>query len=186
MHGFLADAGSLRDLISFLVWKFVLRRGEGVTTLGTFIKKARDSDNALASEIVSEAKDRGWLKILSTLRDRIVHVAPVGGQSDLHSFKIRAKVFKNGDNLYYLHYPIMSSNFDIYSPREELNRSSDDFISAIRDYNQYLDSSIDGLYYCWNVLDNLIDLISRVRLACEFRQESVVITDRDIIEIKEL
>lgn len=184
VHAFLADAGSLRDLVAALVWRFILRRDESVRTLGGFIKKARDSDHPLAKEIIAEAGDGGWLKQLSKLRDEVVHVAPMGGQQDLHSFKIRAKKLSPTVTALMLHYPILAADGTIWTEESDIDDDETSALLAISHYNDFVEASIDGLDYCWRTFDKLVEILGRIREECGFRSERLVITDEDIVDLR--
>lgn len=184
VHAFLADAGSLRDLIASLVWRFILQRDESVRTLGSFIKKARDSDHPLATEIISEAGEGGWLKQLSKLRDEVVHVAPMGGQQDFHSFKIKAKELSPTVTGLMLHYPILAADGTIWTEDSDIDEDEASALLALRRYNDFVDASIDGLDYCWRTFDKLVEILGRIREECRFRSERLVLTDEDIVDFK--
>jgi len=184
VHAFLADAGSLRDLIALIVWRFILHRDESVRTLGSFIKKARDSDHPIAIEIIAQAGSAGWLKQLSTLRDEVIHIAPMGSQQHFHSFKIRAKEIAPTVTLFALHYPILTADGSIWTEEEVIGTDRVSMIAALLRYNDFVETSMDGLDYCWRTFDSLVELLARIREECGFRSEQLIIGAEDIFEVK--
>lgn len=185
VHAFLADAGSFRDLLGEMTWRFILGGEERVTTLGTFIKKAKTSTDPLARDILAAASDKGWLRQLSSLRDEIVHVAPMGRQQNFHSCKIRSKALSDTVTVHQLHYPILEADGSIRSGDGDVDFADEEAVKiAIRRYNDFVESSQDGLACCWQTHDRLVELLSRIRDRSGFRGEMIKITDDDIIDIK--
>lgn len=188
VHAFLSDAGSFRDLLAEMAWRFVLSGQERVTTLGTFIKKAKFSTDPLAVEMLTAASDKGWLRQLSSLRDEIVHVAPMGRQQNFHSCKIRSKTLAPGVVVPMLHYPILQQDGSIWNDDADFVDFNDEesIINSITRYNNFVERSLDGLSYCWQTHDRLIDLLSQIRSRSGFRSEMLRITDEDIIDVKSI
>lgn len=185
VHAFLADAGSFRDLLAEMAWRLVLGESQTLTTLGTFIKKAKGHPDPLAVEILTAASGTGWLRQLSSLRDAIVHVAPMGRQQNFHSCKIRSKSLSSTVTVPLLHYPILRSDGTIWDDEDTIDFDNEEAVKAsLFRYNDFVESSQDGLTYCWQTQDRLIDLASRIRERSGLRGEMLKITDDDIIEIK--
>ena len=171
IHAFLADAASLRDLTAAIVWRFILGEQEQVTTLGTFLKKAKAHGEPLAIEICAAGQDGGWFKILSGLRDQIVHVAPMGSQQSDHSCRIKAVRCNEGVVVPALHYAISSPEGSVPPPELEIAETNEQALAALRRYAAFHKASIDGLDYCWRTVDRFVDVLSRVRATAGFRQE---------------
>jgi hypothetical protein len=185
VHAFVADAGSFRDLLAEMSWRFILGGQERVTTLGSFIKKAKSNADPLAVEIIAAASHNCWLRQLSSLRDEIVHVAPMGRQQNFHSCKVRSKALSPTVTVQLLHYPILQANGTIWSDDGDVDFEDEEAVkAAIGQYNDFVEDSQDGLIYCWQTLDRLVDLLSRIRGRSGFRGEMLKITDDDIINFK--
>lgn len=183
LHAFVADAASFRDLIAETVWRTILGGGPEVTTLSSFLKKAKQNPHPLATSILAEGQAGGWLKILSDLRNEVIHVAPVGRSQSFHFCQAR-EVPCGEKKLTLLHYPLLAEDGSIR------RGDDDDFVdfsdeAAIRanleEYRAYCATSIDGLRYAWETTGKLVNLHREARLAASFRAERVTITDADII-----
>jgi hypothetical protein len=186
IHAFLSDAGSFRDLLAEMVWHFVLGEKERVTTLGTFIKRSKLIIDPLAVEIRAASSGKGWLRQLSSLRDEIVHVAPMGRQQNFHSCKIKSKTLSPGVTVPLLHYPILQQDGSIWNDDGDFVDFDDEesVKLSIACYNNFVESSLDGLSYCWHTHDKMIELLSQIRSRSGFRTEMLRITDEDILDVK--
>lgn len=183
MHGFLSDAGSFRDLIAEIAWRFLLGGDASVTTLASFLKKAKASTDPIAQEIIAAGQDGQWLKRFTDLRNDIVHVAPVGRSSSFHACQVREHDCGNGIKLPALHYPILAADGTVWKGEGEPFDHNDEpaIIAALQRYDEFLSSSIDGLDYAWRTLGQFVELLRKVRGGTGFRGEMMTITDDDII-----
>ncbi|MBP6555729.1 MAG: hypothetical protein KA233_08615 [Novosphingobium sp.] len=186
VHAYLADAASFRDLIAEGVWRFLLGGDTTVTTLGSFLKRAKDSPNTLAQDIISAGKPGGWIKIFTDLRNDVIHVAPVGRSQALHFCQAREVQLGSGKILT-MHYPLLASDGTIYLANEAGLDFEDEgrVRERIDEFRTYCESSIDGLTYAWETTARFVELLSSLRRLAGFRQEGTTITDADIIgEVK--
>ncbi len=188
IHAFAADAASLRDLIAELVWRDVQGEVEEVRTLGTFLKRNRDNQDPLVSEIVAEGQNGGWIKQLTDLRNHITHVAPVGRGHALHFCEARKRNIGDIPDIPTLHYPLLGDDGSIL---EILDSSIDyddagAFKAAIREYQNIVSQSIDALQYAWETVARLVDLLGDVRQRAGYRTETPHLTEDDIVNVEQL
>lgn len=181
IHGFLGDAAVFRDLLSEVVWRHILGSPvKPTTTFGTFLKTARDLEHPLAIEMIAAGAEGGWVKILSGLRDRVVHIAPIGSDHLDHSCRIKL-LHVGGISLLALHYPMCST--EGLPPAVDEPFCDDDvkYLAGLQRYAEFHKNSVDGLDYCWTTLNQFLDLGARVRAAAKFREETASIGPADII-----
>lgn len=181
VHAFLADAGTLRDLVSEIAWHFVMcQSNPRITTFGSFLKAAKTSTSQIAQELTVAGANGGWLKILSGLRDRIVHIAPMGTGQD-HSCRIVTQAVADGVKLPTLHYPLCAADGSPPPDEYPFAQSEDEHIAVLRRYYAFHLQSLDALEYCWATLNRFVDLLSRIRVIGGFRAEVPTITSADIV-----
>lgn len=182
IHGFVADAASFRDVIAEGVWKLILKEAAQVTTLATFLKKAKAHAHPLAQAIVAAGQEGGWLKNLSELRNHITHVAPVGRAAAFHfctprNVKVGPKI-----EAVTLHYPLLDAAGAIWQEPDPVDYNDEKALrEALERYKAYCETSIDALEYAWLTLGQLVDLLSDLRAAAGLRSERLRLTDDDIV-----
>ncbi|HEX7822728.1 MAG TPA: hypothetical protein VF463_19165 [Sphingobium sp.] len=182
VHAFLADAGTLRDLASEIVWHLVMKNAAPpVTAFGSFLKTAKGSSVPIAVELITAGADGGWMKALSGLRDRIVHVAPMGADPD-HSCRIIMIDVNNDVRLPALHYPLCAPDGSPPPNQRPFTSAPDEQLAALRHYHAFHLLSVDALDYCWATVNRFIDLLSRIRAIGCFRAEVPTITSADILQ----
>jgi hypothetical protein len=181
IHAFAADAASFRDLIAESVWKLVLGHSERVTTLATFLKRAKTSEHPVARLIISAAKEGGWLCILTNFRNHITHVAPVGRASAYHMCQERLVGIGPDVKAATLHYALLDSSGAVRDAPEPDFADLVSVRAALEEYKGFCNSSLDALAYIWTTLDELVKLIADVRMATGLRAEMPVLTDKDLI-----
>jgi hypothetical protein len=182
IHGFVADAASFRDLIAESVWKLVLNEQASVTTLATFLKKAASHSHPLAQSIVMAGQDGGWLKNLTSLRNHITHVAPVGRASDFHFCAPRRVKIGPDIEAIALHYPLLDATGAVRQEPDPIDYNDEaDLRAKLERYRQFSETSIDALEYAWTTLGQLVDLLAEMRVASGLRSEAVIITDDDLV-----
>ncbi len=191
IHAFVADTASFRDVISEIVWRFVLNEKAPITRFSSFRKNARDHSHELAQELLEAGRDDSWLGRFSMLRNNITHVAPVGRSQTFHFCEVRAVKVGPSASAPSLHYPVLARDGTLWQDNAaDLRFSSDNedaIKSALEGYREYLVESVDGLTYAWELLERIGELLTRVRLATGLRGEMPHITDADIIgEIRRL
>jgi hypothetical protein len=181
IHAYLADSASFRDLIAEGVWSFLLTGGSPVTTVASFLKHAKESDDVLAQAIIDAGKPGGWIKVFTDLRNEVTHVAPVGRSSSLHL--CQAKEVQCGPvKVLTLHYPLLASDGTIYRADETSLDFKDEtqVRRQIDKYRVYCLNSIDGLTYAWETTARFVGLLSSLRYRAGFRQEEIAFTSADI------
>jgi len=187
VHAFLSDAGSFRDLVAEIVWRFVLKETDQVTTLATFLKKAKGSNLPLVQELLEAGKDGGWLHSFSDLRNNIVHVAPVGRSQTFHFCEVREVTAVANAMVPSLHYAVLNKDGRIWQDlSDETDFNDKEAIkAALEQYRTYFAESIDGLAFASKTIERMMALLTQVRAATELKGERMKITDADIIgEIK--
>jgi len=108
----------------------------------------------------------------------------MGSQQHFHSFKIRAKEIAPTVTLFALHYPILTADGSIWTEEEVIGTDRVSMIAALLRYNDFVETSMDGLDYCWRTFDSLVELLARIREECGFRSEQLIIGAEDIFEVK--
>ncbi|MCP1469492.1 hypothetical protein J3E64_001167 [Sphingobium sp. OAS761] len=187
VHAFLSDAGSFRDLVAEIVWRFVLMEPGQVTTLATFLKKAKGSGLLLVKEMLEAGKDGGWLHSFSELRNNIVHVAPVGRSQTFHYCEVREIAVGADGKVPALHYAVLGKDGCIWQDAGEDTDFNDEAAikAALEQYRAYFADSIDGLGFAVQTIERMMALLTQVRAATGFKGEMMTITDADIIgEVK--
>lgn len=181
IHAFLADAACLRDFIAEITWDLILKGTPKHTTLRKFITNAKNEKHFIATEILTAADDGGWIKVLSSLRNHIIHVAPLSRRSSFHMCQIRE--IKKGDvHVPILHYPLLSiSDGSLWDFESVDLRSIESLRAGKMEYRKFSETSHDALSYLCDVLSKLIALLRKIRLELKLRSERIVITDADVI-----
>ena len=181
VHAFLADAGTLRDLVAEIVWHLVMGHpAPRITTFGSFLKAGKNCTSQIAMELTVAGANGGWLKILSGLRDRIVHIAPMGAGPD-HSCRIVRRMVADGIKLPTLHYPLCAADGSPPPDEYPFAQSDDEHLAVLRRYQEFHLQSLDALEYCWATLNRFVELLSRIRAIGGFRSEVPTITSADIV-----
>lgn len=181
IHAFAADAASFRDLIVEAAWRLLKLGDEPVRKIERFLKfyKNKIGTHSIGDELWSVANG-GWLDQLSTLRNDITHAAPIGGRG-MRDCTVRAHQL--GEIILpRLYYPLFGSDGKLFDDAVN-NDFADDARAraAIERYKAWSDCSVDALDYAWQVTDQLVELLARVRIASGIRGEMPTITDKDII-----
>jgi len=184
MHAFLADAAGLRDLIAETIWRLVLNRStREVTTLATILKRTRSSpaEHPLLAELHAAGAEGRWLKVLTDLRNAIIHIAPLGNTHELHLMQLRLNPVKGGV-VPGLHFPLTAADGTVRPRSEPIEVRDEAQFKARRDtYRDFVDGSGDALAYACQTTALLIGLAARVRVATGLRQQMLQITDADIV-----
>lgn len=118
LHAFVADAACFRDVIVETVWRLVLKEDASVTTLATFLRKAKTNPHPCATAIVAMGQPGGWLKTFSDLRNEVTHVAPVGRSQTFHMCYARAMPCGDGQ-ITLLHYPLLAEDGSVRRSGED-------------------------------------------------------------------
>lgn len=183
VHAFLSDAGSFRDLVAEIVWRFVLKEPGQVTTLATFLKKAKGSSLPLVRQILEAGKDGSWLHSFSELRNNIVHVAPVGRSQTFHYCELREIAVGADSKVPRLHYAVLGKDGRIWQDSgEDTDFNNEAAIkAALEQYRAYFADSIDGLSFASQTIERMMALLTQVRAATGFKGKMMTITDDDII-----
>ena len=182
IHGFVADAASFRDLIAEAAWKLVLKEPEKVTTLGTFVKKAKEHPHPLAQTIVRAGQQGAWLKNLTDLRNHITHVAPVGGTSEHHFCVPRKMLIGPRIEVVTLHFPLFQGNGSMPQNVNAIDYNDEGAVlNSLERYRIFSATSLDALEYAWNTLSQMIDLLATVRSAAGLRSEQPRLTEKDLV-----
>jgi len=180
VHGFVADAASFRDLIAESIWRLVLLQQADVTTLASFIKKAKNMSNPLAISICNDAKDGAWLHAFTQLRNNIIHVAPMGGRASEHMCIVRNLPLGSGQ-IPFLHYPLLEPDESMnHSPKIDLS-TDESFKIGLMSYRDFCIRSIDGLDYAWNITSKLVELQSEARKQAGLSAGFPHLNDDDIV-----
>ncbi len=184
IHAFLADAACLRDLIAEAIWKLVLREpSTDVTTLRTFIKrtKQRKDDHPIVRQVHEAAEEDGWLFTLTSLRNAVIHIAPMGNAHELSECQVRFQALQGG-SIPTIHYPLLSSNGRV-RPSQDPVDFYDDEIREVRlaDYDAFVKSSMDALEYLCGCHFRLVRMATDVRVAAQLDHKMLELTDKDII-----
>ena len=181
IHAFVADAGSYRDLLAEITWRVVLGKTPKIRKLAKLIREEAATGHPIAASLIADASGTGWLKQFGDLRDAIVHVAPIGRNTDMHSCTIRELRFGQGD-VPTLHYPLLDADGSVHRADDVFDISSN---SAAREgiarYKAYMDRSIDALDYAVETVARMVALHRDIRLAAGLSAEPPLITDKDVI-----
>jgi hypothetical protein len=180
IHAFVNDAGSLRDLVAEIVWRFVLHETVKITKFAPFLKRAKTATHPLVISLLSSGADGGWVKILSDLRDTIVHAAPMGSGQIFHSCTVQDIECSDGIRLPKLHYPLLAANGSIPANVEVLDDDEATYKAAVKAYAAFHQTSIDGLTYAWGTIEKFVLLLQAVRSAAAFRSEMPTLTSADL------
>jgi hypothetical protein len=183
VHGFLADAGSLRDALAEATWRLVLKRTtDDVATMRTLMKRSKDATEPLLVEMRKATADGGWIKNLSDLRNEIIHVVPLAGAHEHGLFELR-EIDVAGGKLPHMHYPLANLDGSLRRPPARTVDYSNDaeILQSIQDYQAFATSSIDALDYARRTLAQLMTLAEQVRLAAGLKGEMLHFTDADLV-----
>lgn len=183
MHAFVADAAAFRDLLVEAVWLLVLKETPIITQISSFLKETKGNNNPLVQAIHRVSVGDGWLGQFSKIRNNITHVAPVGRGQTFHSYLVRERQISGKYDVPAVHYPLLQHDGNLPNGLDDfLDYDHEESIkSALQDYRDYCDSSLDGLTYIQTTAHNLLALSCSVRLAANLRGEMLHITDDDII-----
>jgi hypothetical protein len=182
IHGFVADAASLRDIIAEALWKLIVKEAVQVTTLATFLKKAKAHPHKLVQSVIAAGKEGGWLKNLSDLRNHITHVAPLGRSAEFHMCQPRKAKIGRAIEATVLHYPLLEGSGALRPEQAPVDFSDEATVKArLQEYKSYCDSSIDALDYAWRTLAQLVDLLAELRAGAGLRSETMTLTDEDLV-----
>ena len=189
IHAFVADAGSFRDLIAEIVWKFALKGDGEVTRLSSFLRKAKGTTSPVGAELLAAGEADGWLNILTELRNNIVHVAPVGRAAGFHFCELRKFSCGAESSVPVLHYPLLDANGRVWDNASHniayMSKNPPAMKAALASYKDYVASSIDGLTYAWQTIQRFAELLTRIRAETGLHGETPTITDKDIVgEVK--
>ena len=123
IHAFVADAGSYRDLLAEITWRVVLGKTPKIRKLAKLIREEAATGHPIAASLIAGASGTGWLKQFGDLRDVIVHVAPIGRNTDMHSCTVRERRFGQGD-VPTLHYPLLDADGSVHRADDVFDISS--------------------------------------------------------------
>ncbi|MEQ8433341.1 MAG: hypothetical protein RIA71_03805 [Oceanicaulis sp.] len=167
VHSFLADAGTLRDVLAEAIWIVLLQSDDqSVKTMASLIKRSKSSDNELIQSIINEAKT-GWIKNLTDIRNHQIHVAPVSSFHE-HTFcQAREITLRGGAKLIGLHYPFTTFDWRLRKRSElEVDYSSESKVKkSIKIYDEFANNSGDALEYCWMTANNMASFAESIRIA---------------------
>ncbi|MGH7025416.1 MAG: hypothetical protein ACREEB_17755 [Caulobacteraceae bacterium] len=186
LHGFLADAASFRDLIAEMVWRLVLgQTNPAISTLGGLLRQApaKDSDIALVKEVLAQTREGGWLRNLSSVRDAIIHVAPLSRSQEFHFVATRLLSMPDATSLPTLHYPLTEADGSVrHRPIEPVDFRDEATIKiALEQYHGFVARSGDALDFAVENFTRLTALAREVRTYCELVSKPVVLTEKEII-----
>jgi hypothetical protein len=184
IHAWLADAAGMRDLIAEAIWRLVLRESsDQVTTLTAFLRrtKGRDDDSGLIADLQAAGAADAWLKVLSDLRNGIIHAAPLANTHELHMTQCREQPLQGG-SMPALHYPLTAAG-GLLRPRPDPIDFEDEAAleGRLREYRAFVDASGDALTYACATTTRLVVLANRVREAAGLSHRIRQITSADII-----
>jgi hypothetical protein len=186
VHAWLADAAGLRDLIAEAVWRLVLKDPKpGPKKLAPFLTatKTRTEEHPLVAELQTAGAAGGWLKVLSDLRNDVLHTAPLANSQELDSMQMRAlPLTGSGGSIPFAHYPLTLADGSL-RPRPPPVDFDDEATlrSRLEAYRDFIDASGDALNYAVRTTERLIGLATRVREAAGLAHKIRSITDADII-----
>lgn len=186
LHAYMADAASFRDLLAEMVWRLVLGQSLPATsTLGGFIKQAaaKDSGVALVKDVLAQAKEGGWLRNLSDVRDAIIHVAPLSRSQEFHFVATRLLSLPGGVSLPALHYPLTEADGSIRRrPSEPVDFTDEAKIKlALEQYHAFVARSGDALDFAIESFLRLTALAREVQTYCKLVSKPIVLTSKEII-----
>ena len=176
LHAFFPDAAAFRDLLAVGCWQLVLGQpADGIVKgISAFLKRAKNEQHSLAVEILAASDDDGWIKCMSTIRDNLIHTAPLAHTHALTLCDLReAETQDSGKRLPYLHYPLTTENW-LPPPSIRLSSEESDKREMGRAYDAYFkfaSNSGDALEYAWRTLSSLVDLARKLRVATGIRGE---------------
>lgn len=179
IHAFAADAASFRDLIIEAAWRLLAFGEQEVRKIERFLRHYKIGTHPIGDGLLSVAKN-GWLDQFSKLRNEITHAAPIGGRG-MRDCTVLAHQL-GGNIVPRLHYPLFGSDGKLFDDTLAADFSDDANARAtIEHYVSWSDGSVDALDYAWRTTDQLVQLLSQIRLASSIRREMPTITKKDII-----
>jgi hypothetical protein len=185
VHAWLADAAGLRDLIAEAVWRLVLKDAEpGPKKLAPFLTatKARTAEHPLVAELQIAGAAGGWLKVLSDLRNDVLHTAPLANSQELDSMQVRMLQLASGGGLPSAHYPLTLADGGLRPRPAPVNFDDEaNLRSRLDAYRDFVDGSGDALDYAVRTTERLIGLATRIREAAGLTHKIRNITSADLI-----
>jgi hypothetical protein len=180
IHAFAADAASFRDLIVEAAWTLLAFGNHPVRKIERFLRHYTIGTHLIGDELMTVARSGGWLAQLSALRNDITHAAPIGGRG-IRDCTVRAHQLEEAI-IPRLHYPLFGSDGKLFDDALDADFTDDARARAtIERYKAWSNVSVDALDYAWRVTDQLIDLLTRVRIASCIRGQMMALTEKDIM-----
>jgi hypothetical protein len=184
IQSFLIDACILRDYIAEFISIYIYNKKDlNVTTANSLLKnilRKTEQKDELTKYLQDSTAENGWIKILGTYRDVIIHKSPLV-IADNQLFSICKKLtLKNIGDVPAIVCPIPSNIKDIQDRRSERcfknyeTRMKHTFLG--RDDNDY----IDGLDYCFETFKSLVLLLETVSTKSPYNPESITINSSEI------
>ena len=180
IHAFAADAASFRDLIVEAAWSLLALGDREVRKIERFLRYYEIGTHPVADGLSEVSRHGGWLARLSALRNDITHVAPIGGRG-LRDFSVRGHSLGES-KMPRLHYPIFGADGRLFDEALYPDFTDDEHaLATVARYRDWLENSVDALEYAWQSAHQLIDMLTRVRIASGIRGERARITADDIV-----
>ncbi len=185
IHAFLADAASLRDALAEGAWRFVLKETDGqVSSMGSFLKRAKTATHPLALEILAAGADGGWIKNLTDIRNDAIHVVPVAARQEHRLSEVRTRALTGDKTVPVLHHPLTDDQWRLPARLPRVRDYSDkaEVLASVAAYRAFAAASGDALEYAWRTLGHLMKLAEDVRRAANLQGKMLTITDEDLVE----
>jgi len=178
IHGFLADAATLRDILAEAVWKLIMQKqDETVLTMGGLMKKTKSETNHFVREFVELGEDGNWMKNLTDIRNETTHVVPVNDFHEIFSCYMREIIYKNKSVTLAMHCPLTTETWGL---RKDASRNADfsdeaEAKAALKHHQIYVEKSGDALEYCWLTLQNFSEWSEKIRIQADLKANTPII-----------
>lgn len=186
IHGFLADAASMRDALAEAVWLLILKRAPDVQTITSLISKAKNETHPLIVQMLKDADTDGWLRNLALLRNHFLHEVPVSSANEHPLCALR--LYNAGSaSVPMLHFPLTTKDWGVRrGTARAIDFSKEEAVmQSYQTFGKFVEESGDALQYASRTLTNLLQLADRVRVDAGLKSEMLKLSDADLVSIEE-
>ena len=178
IHGFLADAATLRDILAEAVWKLIMENHDDtVLTMGRLMKEAKNEKGLFIKAFIELGKDGNWLKDLTEIRNETTHVVPVNDFHETFSCYIREVRHNDKPLALIMHCPLTTDTWGLRKDAIRDANFSDETQAkdALRHHKEYVKNSGDALEYCWRTLQRFAEWSEKIRVEAKLKANIPVI-----------
>lgn len=177
----LIDICILRDYLAEYIAKFIFNSEINITTMSGLRKKIlnqKDIDESILKdpiylELKNITDEQGWLKTLGDYRDLIIHSTPLA-QAENKLFAIYKIIEIHKKEVPTIFCPIPKNPQNIYQNRSK-EYFFNDFNKLFYDYiyDDETDLKIDGLNYCYQVVNLMAKLSLKIGMRSPIEPEMI-------------